>query len=247
MKLMLSINEKFFEIDPHQFIDTVVCVDKEKNISGFEFFFDYKNDEHKKYIDELIRLSIVNNYLIQFHAIGIYDLDYQKVFLDYCSKVSSVNYQIKIVYHPYSVSDEYDAVDMTDKYIAKLLEYAYDNDYNLEITVENLNNDEGEIRLNHRDLVPILKNNKNLMFTYDIGHDIFEGDNMFFLDSINVSRLKNVHIHTFDEITDHIPIDTDDKNKDKWMKGIEILKNNNYEGTVVLENMIYINLMVIHV
>lgn len=236
MKVMLSINRKFCKIPPSELVKMVKQNSVTSTISGFELCFDYQNKIEREYMDDLINVSLENKLLVQFHSTTDFNINYQHKYLDYCNDVSlKAGYKIKIVYHPYDFSNEYNAIEKTNFFAADLLKYVSDNNYSLEISMENLNTADDIIRLSHKDLLPIFEKNEELKFTYDIGHEIADYGIVTDVNYLMAKKISNVHIHSFKNNIDHLPLCEEDINKEKWRRGLIFLKSINYNDTIVLE------------
>lgn len=66
MKTILSINYKFFEISPKEFIDIVVKNDKQNLIRGFEAVTKSKDEE--EYLKKFAKITSDNGYIVNLHA-----------------------------------------------------------------------------------------------------------------------------------------------------------------------------------
>ncbi|MDD2207841.1 MAG: hypothetical protein PHG03_02110 [Bacilli bacterium] len=235
MKLLLGLNYKFFNKNAHYFISKIEENDLYNNIDGFEILFDFKNKKHLTFVENIIPYCLNDNYLLQFHGISDYDLDTQYEYLDYLHIISlKFGTKINVVMHPLIANDINTSLVHTNLYFSNILNYIFYNDLNISVSIENLTafND---ITLSKEFLLPILANNIELNYTYDLGHELFEYGQITDLDEILITKLTNVHIHNFFHDVSHLALDKNDDNKDQWLKSILYLKKINYKGPVVLE------------
>ncbi len=73
------------------------------------------------------------------------------------------------------------------------------------------------------------------MFTYDMGHEIIDYGHIIDLTEVEISRINNVHLHTFIYGKDHQLVYPNSNNKQTIIKCILYLKNINYNGPIVYE------------
>lgn len=240
MKILLSLNFKLMDYTAYDLIKLIEKEDSKKIISGFEVCVDIENEERKKYVNELAILCKQNNLILQFHGDSSYELEKQKKYMDFLNNISNiVGKRINVVLHPHSEDTIEESIEKSNIYFSEILNYIYENNYNISISIENLNSMIDENRLSKGYLKSILANNMELNFTYDLGHEIVEYGEVTNLDTILLERLTNVHIHTFYNIDDHLPIKENDFNKEKWVKAIQYLNYINYDKTIVLEYDVY--------
>lgn len=162
------------------------------------------------------------------------------MYLDYVNELSKiVDKNIDIVFYPLSCDTIDESIKDTDIYFSKMLNYVYFNDYNINISIENLNSMVDCVRLSKDYLTSVLYNNMDLYFTYDVGHEIMEYGKLSDLDDVFIERLRNVHFHTFNNAIEHLPVDYHEYNKDCWVKALLYLKSLNFKGTLVLEYNFY--------
>lgn len=77
MKLMLSLNYKFFDVNPKDFMDKILNHENKDVISGFELCIDFDKNYEVNYLKELAYLCKENNFILQLHGDSCYDLDKQ--------------------------------------------------------------------------------------------------------------------------------------------------------------------------
>ncbi|MDD3453095.1 MAG: hypothetical protein PHN42_02295 [Bacilli bacterium] len=238
MNLLLSLNQKFFEINPNEIISMINKLDDKKIIKGMEMCITDFSLFEKNYILRLSNLCKQNNYYLQIHGNSIFDIEKQQKIMDFINEISTImNYKINVVLHPIEEDDKNNS--NSNIYFSSILNYIYENNYNINISIENLNSTTHHLRLSKELILTILYNNEDLHFTYDIGHEIVEYGKITDLDEVLIKRMNNIHIHTFKNTFDHLPIEENDENKLKWLKGLEYLKYLKYNGNIVLEYDIY--------
>ena len=109
------------------------------------------------------------------------------------------------------------------------------------ICLENLNDAFKIDRLEKESVTPIILNDIDLYFTYDIGHEVVEYGNITNLNKYMLKEIRNVHIHTNDgKGNDHRPIYKHDHNWNKILKGLIFLINNKYQYNIVYEYDLYV-------
>ena len=235
MKILLSLNFKFME---YTSLELYNLIKNSNSIKGFEISFDLNKKEEQQYVNELVFICKQHDYILQFHGDSTLTLEEQYKYLDFINDISNeLNKRIDIVLHPISGNNFDECVSKTNEYFSNVLNYIYTNSYKINISIENLNTSIPEkIRLSKDYLLPILSNNIDLNFTYDVGHEICEYGNLTDLNPVLLERLTNIHIHTFDPYDDHRPIIKSNLN---WVKAIQYLKFINFNNTLVLEYNFY--------
>lgn len=236
MKILLSINYKFFKVKPKKFIELVKKFDKDNLINGFEIATASEEDEN--YVKELAEISQREGYIINLHSPLLQGEEYKK-YLEFVIEISNITKRkVNIVFHPINAENLEKSEKMTYQYIKELNKYILEKNYNdyLELSLENLNDINGIKRLKKENLITILKEEKNLKFTYDIGHEIIDGVQPKELPSILLKRINNIHVHTYNGILDHYPIESFEENDTKHIQEIlEKLVNYGYDENIVME------------
>lgn len=217
--MFLSINYKFFDVTPFYFINKLKEYNKNNIINGLEVSIDFNNINEINYLKELCNIVKNDNLIINMHGDSTLDLEKQKEYLDYINELSIIlDKQISIVIHSIN-------------YFNNLLNYIKDNNYNIELTIENI------ITSNINDIKEELINNNSLKFTYDLGHIIYEHKKLIELDEFLLSRLVNTHIHDFNFIEDHQVINNN--SSDLSLSTIKYLKRIKYNNSIVMEYDFY--------
>lgn len=235
MKILLSINHKFFEKSPKELIDSVKQIDVNNYVKGFEIYINFNDKDEVEYVKNLKFLCDKEGYLLQFHGDSSYSIELQEKYFKFLNDLSNGQY-MNVVLHPLSLELIEDSIRETNLYFSKLLNIIYENRYKIKISIENLNSI-NTFRLSKDYLKSVLSNNMDLQFTYDIGHETVDYGKITDLDSILIDRLSNVHIHTFDINNDHQPIGMNDHKE--WVKAIQYLNYLHFDGTLVLEYDFY--------
>lgn len=236
MKILFSINQKFYGKSAQYLIEYIKKYDTNNIIKGFEVVFDIENEFETQYIYELAHLCKKYNYILQFHGNCEYSINIQKKYIDFLNEIGKIlNYKVNVVIHPQSAETIDESIEKSNYYFSEILNYIYDNNYNLEISIENLNSLINELRPSKDTLTPILANNIDLNFTYDVGHEIIEYGKVTDLNDILLQRITNVHFHTFKNEFDHQPVTKESLHKDKWIKTVQYLKLIHFKNTFVLE------------
>lgn len=234
MKSIMSVNvDKFKQVQSLDFYNII----KDK-IDGCEIFFNINNEEEVKYVKDLIFYFNRDNFYFQFHGDSELPMEKQKEYLNLINSFYR-DYKINIVMHVLTRDTIEESINNTTVYIDELEEYIDENNLNITLSLENLNSVTYLKRLSKNYLYPILYNNDNLLFTYDIGHEIEEYGELTDLQEIEIERLNNIHIHTFKNVIDHLPIYEKDEHLTILAKSILYLKKINYDGTIVYEYDLY--------
>ena len=232
MKLLLSINNKIFDQTPDTLIKRIEDV---KEISGFEVYIDMTKDSEREYLRRLAHLCNERNLVLQIHACLINN-DEIEDHINYYYEIETIyNKPINVVNHPLESDNIYLAQEKTNIFFSKILNYIYEHKYRINLSIENINSMRHRMRLSKDYLIPILSNNQDSFFTYDVGHEIMEYGNLVDLSEIFIDRIINVHLHTFTAEQEHLPIKKDSPNKLMWVKAINYLREIGYDGVITLE------------
>ena len=232
MKILLSLNFKFFNLEPEKFIELIKKYDEENLIEGFEIATNSKKDE--LYVLRLAKVALKNKYIINLHSPGFENIEEAKEYLNFAVEISKImKRKTNIVYHPISANSIDESKEKTKEQLEEIMQYIEDKKYynHVELSIENLNDMNGMKRLKKEHLIEILEQQKSLKFTYDIGHEIIDGIKTEKLVNILDERLNNIHIHTYQKNLDHYPIN----NMDEYKLIKELLEKYGENKTVVLE------------
>ena len=232
MKILLSLNYKFFNLEPRKLIELIRKYDENNLIKGFELAT--KSQEEQEYSLYLVQLALEEGYIVNLHSPCFEGENEIKEYIEFAVKMSKImNRKINIVYHPINANSINESKRNTEIQIEKIMKYIEKNDYykNVEFSLENLNDINGIKRLKKEDLIEILEKQKDVKFTYDIGHAIIDGIKTEKLVNILEERLNNIHIHEYQKNLDHYPIKNINE-KEVIKKLLEKYGNNK---TVVLE------------
>lgn len=162
-----------------------------------------------------------------------------KKYIEFAAKISKkMNRKINIVYHPISANNINESKKNTEIANRKNNEMYKENNYfkNIDLSIENLNDLNQIKRLKKEDLIEILKNNPNLKFTYDIGHEIVDEIKPNLNQKILKDRINNIHIHTHKNKEDHYPILNFQNEEELYVqRTLKEIQLENYQGNVVME------------
>ena len=232
MKILLSLNYKFFNLEPDKLIELIKEYDEENLISGFEIATNSKKDE--LYVLKLAKIALKNEYIVNLHSPSFKNIEDAKKYLDFAVKISKImQRKTNIVYHPINAESINESKEKTKEQIKEIMKYLEENNYydNIELSIENLNDMNGIKRLKKEDLIEVLEAQKSLKFTYDIGHEVIDGIKTEKLLNILDEKLNNIHIHTYQKNLDHYPI----KNMNEQETIKKLLEKYGDNKTVVLE------------
>lgn len=237
MNNLISVNRKFMDINPKELIELVLS---SKTTKGIEIYINNYSEYEQEYLNQLVLELKQHNLLLQVHGNIEIDLKKQIEYINLLKKYS-IYLGYPIVTTLYSVFDNKKEISIkkTVEYMNNLVNNIDSN--SIIIFLENLNNLSNVDRLTKEDIKPIILDNKELYFTYDIGHEIIDGGMITNLDECIINKIRNVHIHTNDgQGNDHQPIYEKDKNWDDISKGLKFLINNKYEYNIVYEYDLYV-------
>ena len=212
MNKLLSINYKFFKVEPQKLIEIINQNNDRNQIQGFEVAV--SNCEEQKYLLEFAQKAKENNYILNLHSPTLSSIEEYKEYLDFAVKISKItNKRTNIVFHPINAENKSKSIEITNNYIKELLKYILKNEYNknIELSIENLNDMNNLKRLKKEDLIEILEQNPSLKFTYDIGHELVDEIIPEIEEKLLIERLNNVHIHTHLGKEDHHPLQINEK------------------------------------
>jgi sugar phosphate isomerase/epimerase len=236
---VISLNEKFKSITPNAMIKKLV---ESKYTKGVEICASPNDEEMLAYMDELVKECKENNILFQVHGDSSLDLETQLKYLERIAEYSDyLGYTINVVLHSVLRDDNETSLHDSQEYFDEILKII--DRKKIRISVENLNDAVGYIRLNKDEMKPILYNDARLYMTYDIGHEIADFGNITDIDPEFIKRLSNVHLHEISDRykiqSEHLPIYDTSKDFEQVLKGILFLKKIKYEGPVVFEYDLY--------
>ena len=232
MKSLISINYKFMSLNPKKITDLIL---QSKNVKGVEAYIDCNNEVELKYLNDLVFELKKNNLVLQIH--GNVELEFSKQ-LVYIKKLEEYADYLNnpIVFTLHSIYDENDKVSLekTIDYFSNLLSNIDNN--KIIVCLENLNDARGFTRLGKEEIRPIILNDENIFFTYDIGHEIADYGKITNLDKYMIEDIRNVHIHSHnDKGVDHLPIYKNDIHWNDIIKGLIFLNVNKYKYNIVYE------------
>ena len=235
MKLLLSVNKKFYEVNMKGIFDLIDKKDLDHAIGGIELYIDTLK-EYEVEMAVLIAKKLKERKMkLQIHATKLEkDVLKQYEYLKLYHKLSQImEEKILVVYHPFEEKDKETEIYLTSIAMKRLNMHIEDRKYNLKLTLENLD-DMGEMkRLKLEDVYNIAKKIPNVGLTYDIGHEVVEGRCKYELDKKYIGRIKNIHLHDISLTgVPHYPFYA---KKTQIKKVIKLLKEIDYKGNIVLE------------
>lgn len=238
MNILLSLNYKCFKMKPESLIRYIKNIDELKIVKGFEV--NASTDDDKKYLIDLANECNKNSYILNIHLPSLSNIEEYKQYLNYINSITNIyNKKINMVLHPIYSKNKNESIKNTEKYVYEILKYIKNNNYNVCLSIENLNNINGNYRLKKEDFKNLLEKYEELKFTYDIGHEYIDNSLKYGIDNIYIKKMSNIHVHTFKEKEDHYPIEEIDEIL--LNKLIEI-KSKGYDNNIVLEYALdYIN------
>ena len=214
--------------------------DKFRGVYNSEVFVNLTSELEMNYLEQLVTELKKYNLILQIHCDSSIELNKQIIYLERIEQYAKyLNTKIILTFHSIYDKDKKESINKTKQYIEELIKRINNN--KLIVCLENLNNLEEKYRLKKEDLYTVVMNNENIYFTYDIGHEIVEyGDIINIYDDL-FSKVKNVHIHTCDEIgNDHFPLYADSYKFEEITKSINLLINNKYQYNIVYEYDLYL-------
>ena len=232
MKSLISINHKFMSISPKRLVE---LIKESKHTKGVEIYIDFDKQEEVDYLNDLVPELKQNDLILQVHANVELDMNMQIEYFKLLEKYSDeLGYPINVTFHTIYDSEVYQSLSRTLRYMIELIPNIDTEKFVL--CLENLNDTEGKKRPNKEEIRNIIADNDFLFLTYDIGHELADYSRVTELDAKLAEEIKNVHVHTNDgKGNDHMPIYQGDMLWDEVMKGINLLKNYNYDNNVVYE------------
>ncbi len=235
MNLLLSINKKFFEVSMKGVFDLIDKKDEMHVISGIELYIDSLTDQDQNMAILIARKLKERNLKLQMHATALTkDVLSHYEYLKLYHKLSQImEEKISVVYHSIESDDISQSKYLTSIILKRLKMHIEDREYNINITLENLDDINGVKRLKLNDVYDIVNKVKGVNITYDIGHEVLENACAYTIDKKYKSKIKNIHLHdiTKDGLP-HAPFHT--KSTD-LKKVSEMLKEIKYKGNIVVE------------
>lgn len=235
MKLLLSINKKFFEVNMKSLFDLIDKKDETKAIDGIELFIDSLTDANENMATLIAKKLKERNLKLQLHATALSkDVLAQYEFLKLYHKLAKImDEKISVVYHPFESENIEDSRYLTNIIMKRIKMHIEDRKYDLTVTLENLDDVDGLKRLKLEDIYKIVKAVNGIGITYDIGHEVLENTCTYTIDSKYKGKIKNIHLH---DITvnglPHAPFYAKKTDIDKVAK---LLKSIDYKGNIVAE------------
>lgn len=212
MKGYVSVNHKFMKLTPKELLDLL-----DGRAGGLEVYVGEGFSTDPQYLEEIVGLLPKYDLDLRIHGDSHFSLEKQKQFLDKMVEYAGSLGEILVTLHPVRDDDAARSRQMTKEYLREIVRYV--DGKNVTILLENLN-DLGEIRrLKIDDVAPIIHEIPGLKMTYDIGHVIADGQKPIVSSELR-PLIRNLHVHTYNEIEDHRPIRADDEHFDEIVRAL---------------------------
>ncbi len=244
MNLGITFEEKILErISLNQYINFI----KENKISFLEFapnFKKYSFDFYKNIFNQVKILNIkiaihLPHFIDDSLDLTNYSKDMEIYFLKFYSKLNDLynleDNKITLVFHgaKYETITKNKALLKTESFIKFSLNYFYEMNYLVTMSIETLNiNHHKVIGDSRKDLIDLINkfNNKSLGICFDITHDYLNLKKIVTptIDFLNL--INHTHIHGFNINDCHLPI----HNNKILFSTIKLLKKNNYPINIEL-------------
>ena len=88
MKILLSLNFKFFNLEPEKLIELIQKYDKENLIAGFEIATNSKKDE--LYVLRLAKIALKNEYIVNLHSPSFENIEEVMQYMDFAVEISKI-------------------------------------------------------------------------------------------------------------------------------------------------------------
>lgn len=215
--------------------ELVNLIKTSKHTKGIEAAIDYDNEFQRNYLDDLIFEVKKNDLILQIHADSSLEINKQIEFMKKLEQYSDeLGYPIVVTIHTVYDEDREVSLQKSKEYLHEIIDNI-DND-KIIISVENLNDARGYIRLGKEDIVRTVVGDSRLFCTYDIGHEIADFGDIVDINPYMLEEVRNVHIHSNDnQGNDHCPIYKGDIHWNEITKGLLFLMKNNYQYNIVYE------------
>lgn len=236
MKALISINDKFMKTEAQKLIELILAT---QHTQGFEVYIDYNNAKELEYLKKMIPFIKEHKLILQIHGEITLPLKKQIEYLKILENFSkTINQKIKYTLHPIYNKNKELSKKQTTEYLNTIIQNI--DSERIMITLENLNDIRGKIRLGVKDIQDIVLENKDIFFCFDIGHAIDKCREITPLSRELITKTKNIHIHTLGEHSeDHYPITNNNKYSKQILKAIVQLiqakLNKNVEFNIVYE------------
>ena len=236
MNIAIVLDDTLLNLSSEYFIEKITSLDKSNYITGVEFSFTKYNENIKKYLIKFA--SLCKNYNLTINFRGIYlDLDIQ-IHIQYLKLYDSIakllGQQINVTYSSCLNDTLKLSIDDTiSKYIT-IISYIKENNYNLNICIENL---EYLNKPSVKDIITtILPNVYGLKLSYNIGHESLIGYSKYDLPS-NATKedyesIENIYIHDNDTKYAHLGFNYG--NIDLY-EVKDFIKSNNYNKQITID------------
>lgn len=237
MKFMMSLHGIKHHWEASFFVRVLERLDPNRVVEGFEINGDPNDSYERDYITTMAKLMKTSVRTLQFHShFDLHnhydDLHYLNKTLRFYHEISTIlGYEVSLVLHPVDSFDIEVSISRTHRFISNMCTLKKINNYNINLTLENLNNTTRHNRLNTPELESLLNNQFDIGLCWDIGHEVSEGICHYQLNQALEKKLKNVHIHDINA-KDHFPFDYGNTD---YKESIDYLSTINYCGSLIIE------------
>ncbi len=235
MKYAISLSTNILkELNISEITNIIDKYNPNKIINGIEI-----STSNSYELNKIAEYTKIKGMDFQCHLPNLENMKDIKEYLDNINEISkTINKKITIVIHSISNEEINQSIKLTKEYVLEILNYIKNNNYNINISLENLNVFQGVKRINNQEIDNILTDINEISFTYDVGHDLYDNKKISELSKIQTNKLNNIHIHDIKNIQDHHEITINSNYLSELKKSINNLKNINYQNNIVLEYII---------
>lgn len=235
MKYLMSVAWQILpSINVKEILDVLEKNENKKYVDGIEIATtDYEAMEY------CLRYMMKNNKIFCLHCPKYMNDVELKKYLDNANKLAKIyGKKINIVFHSIEQENLKNSISKTIEYIDDILKYINNNNYELIVSLENLNYHEDIKRINMSLIDNVLKEFNDIYFTYDIGHDIYDNIKFSKFTTIQKEKLNNIHIHNIKNNEDHHVIKSNCESILELQKFMKYLKDIKFDGTIIKEEAI---------
>ena len=235
MKYLMSIAWRTLPyIGIEEIIEEIEMSENKEYVAGIEIA-----TTNYEEMEKTLKYIMDNNLIFRCHCPKIGNQEVLTKYLDDLHTLAKIyGKKIDVVFHSLEFDDLEKSIEDTKEYIKNILEYIRKNNYEITISLENLNYHHNRKRININLIDKVFENLKQypeLNFTYDIGHDIYDTQKPTKLSNIQKEKLNNIHIHNIKNNEDHHIICKNCETIKELRETIKYLKEIGYKGPIVLE------------
>ncbi|MDF2865361.1 MAG: Xylose isomerase-like barrel [Clostridia bacterium] len=237
MNFLMSINSKMFsQYDSLNLMNVITNLDVNNSVKGIEIYIDMINEEEKEYCLSLAKVIKDKNLIMQVHSVDMNNLKENSIleYLEYYNKLSLIyGKQVKLTVHSLEENTLEESIKKSIKILKSMMDKISENNFNLEVLLENLNEHREVVRCNIYEVYKIIDSVELDGITLDMGHYVYDNSNDYSnLDNKYTNKIKNIHLHDISGKEDHHPFYY---NSVKIKEAMDYLKKIGYNENVVLE------------